>query len=338
VAAGNGLTPGNGVASGAGPVAVPVPPVTDRTQLVADHDEDRTELVPDMAEGRTQVFGAASAGGTGGPGTAPGTMPPLRRPEDDDREDRYTGGRHASAQPSRNRWAWLVAGLVLLALVGGGTWFLLAGGDDPGAGTPGATTTSAPPATTSAGTFTIDPALFVGRPADEAQAELEALGLGLVVQQEPADAARLAAAGLALDRGDVAALDPSGGTVGQGDTVTLFYAPQDYTPDSGEEEPSQAPETSEAPRTTAEPTEEEQTSQAPAPTTRRTTTPAPTQQTQPDEDEEEQPTETEQPTSTAPGSPAPPPAEDTDADELPGAPAGGEGGTVLGADAPDETA
>jgi serine/threonine-protein kinase len=339
VAAGNGPTAGNGAASGAGPVAVPAPPLTDRTQLVPDPDDDRTELVPDMAEDRTQVFGTASAGGTGGPGTAPGTMPPLRRPEDDDREDRYTGGRHASAQPSRNRWTWLVAGLLLLALVGGGTWFVLAGGDDRDPGTTGTTTSSVPPATTSAGTFTIDPARFVGRPADDAQAELEGLGLGLVVRQEPADDARLAAAGLTLDEGDVAALDPSGGTVGQGDTVTLFYAPQDFAPDSGEEEPTQAPTTSQAPTTTAEPTEEEQeTSEAPAPTTRRTTTPNRTQQTEPDENqdepEQEEPSATEE--SPAPGTPAP--TTGTEASELPGAPAGGEGGTVLGAGTADETA
>ncbi|MGY1622389.1 serine/threonine protein kinase [Geodermatophilus sp. SYSU D00965] len=347
VAAGNRLTPGNGAASGAGLAAAPVPLATDRTQVVSDIDDDRTALVPDMAEDRTQVFGA-STGGAGGPGTAPGTMPPLRRPDDDeDREDRYTGGRHASAQPSRNRWTWLVVGLVLLALVGGGTWFLLAGDDDPGAGTPGATTTSAPPATTSAGTFTIDPARFVGRPADDVQAELEGLGLGLVVQQEPADAARLAAAGLALDRGDVAALDPSGGTVGQGDTVTLFYAPQDFAPDSGEEEPSQAPETTTAPTTTAEPTEDEQTSQAPAPTTRRTTTPPPA-----DDDEDQGDTGGnndgdnggndqgdgdnggDTTTEPAPGSPVTPPVEEPAPDE----PQAEEQGTVLGAGAPDGTA
>ncbi|MGY1704262.1 protein kinase [Geodermatophilus sp. SYSU D00697] len=283
VAAGNGLATGSGAATGNGVYAVPGTPATDRTEVVPDIGDDRTAVVSDLGEDRTEVLGAASAGGTGGPGTAAGTMPPLRRPPEDDEDwaDRYAGGRHAEKQPGRrNRTAWLVAGLVLLAVLAGVSWFLLSGGeDDPGSGTAGATTTSAAPVTTSAGTFTIDPAQLVGRPADDVQAELEALGLGLVVQQEPASAAQLQAAGTSLSRGDVVTTDPSGGPVGQGATVTLFYAPADFSPDSGEEEPSQAPETSEAPATTTAPrTQDDEDSDAPATTTRRTTTPPPVEE------------------------------------------------------------
>ena len=61
----------------------------------------------------------------------PFRLPPLRRTDDDD-DDRYAAAAATGDAPRRNRWVWLVAGLVLLALLGTGLWLAFAGdGEDP---------------------------------------------------------------------------------------------------------------------------------------------------------------------------------------------------------------
>jgi serine/threonine-protein kinase len=94
----------------------------------------------------------------------------------------------------------------------------------------------------------LDAAAYVGRPADEVRAELE--GAGLVVEEETADEDQLASSGLELAAGDVAALDPSSGTVPANSEVTLFVAEEAFSPGGDEEEePAPAPTTSAAPTT-----------------------------------------------------------------------------------------
>jgi hypothetical protein len=79
--------------------------------------------------------------------TSVGAMPPLRRP---------TGGRrrapvrtHGDDGGRRNRWVWLVAGLLVLALLGGGLWALL-GPDGAESSSTGADPTASVPTTAAA--------------------------------------------------------------------------------------------------------------------------------------------------------------------------------------------
>jgi eukaryotic-like serine/threonine-protein kinase len=253
VASGNGLASRNGLAA--------VPPVggpgtTPPSPAVAPTAQ--TEVVGDLADSRTQVLGAASAGGAAvtGARTSAGAMPPLRRPPEDDEEHRHapTGddGRR------RNRWVWLVAGLLLLALLGGGLWALLGSdGADP-TGTEAEPTTAAPTATSAApeaGTVPVDSTGYIGQDVDDVVAQLT--GLGLRVVTEEASGGQLAALGRALDEGDVVTTDPFDQAVPLGSTVTLYYAPEDYAPDNGngdtgtEEDgaPAPADPTTQAPQT-----------------------------------------------------------------------------------------
>jgi serine/threonine-protein kinase len=300
VAAGGGLRPTSAAAVPLATGSATAPPAT-----------ARTEVVSDLADDRTQVLGAASAAGAAaGAGTSPGTMPPLRRPAEDD--DRWVEPRPGAQDRGRNRWAWLVAGLVLLAVVGGGAWFLLAGGDDPGATSPEGTTSASTSAATSAGTFLVDTDSFLGRPVDEVAASLT--GAGLVVEQEEASDAQVTALGTALDEGDVVASDPANQPVPLGETVVLFFAPEAYDPDAGDDDTDDGggggggETTTEAPApttTTAPPTTASTTTGGGQPTTSAApTTAAPTT------------------TTVVPGEPAPPDTPTT----LPGNPADEDGG------------
>jgi serine/threonine-protein kinase len=225
----------------------------------------QTEVVDDLADSRTQVLGAASAGGAAvtGARTSVGAMPPLRRTEDDDE-----GGRHTAPPPDDDRrrkpWVWLVAGLLLLALVGGGLWALSGSGDDGSTGTDATPTTAAPSSASSAapGTFFVATDDYVGDNVEDVADLLRAAGLQ--VETDEASAAQLAALGQPLDEGDVVTTDPANTDVSPGDTVTLFYAAADFAPDTGDEdtgtgedEAPAVPTTQAPPRTTA----------APAPTT-----------------------------------------------------------------------
>jgi eukaryotic-like serine/threonine-protein kinase len=244
---------GNGLAPASAPGAATTPPYP-RGAATA-----QTEVVDDLADSRTQVLGAASAGGAAVPGarTSAGAMPPLRRSGDEDED-----GRYAAPPPDDDRrrrpWVWLVAGLLLLALLGGGVWALTRGGD--GASTNDAAPTTSAPASSAPGAETafVDSASYIGEPVDDVEQALTDKGLQVVTEE--ATAAQLAELGQALDAGDVVTTDPFAQEVPLGSTVTLYYAADDFPPGTGDGDPA----------TTDEPPAQ-QTTQAPP----RTTAPAP---------------------------------------------------------------
>jgi serine/threonine-protein kinase len=280
----------------AAPTTAPAPvaaPMTTPTSAVA-------------AAGRTPVFATpgatgAIAAGAGHPptGSAP-PLPPLHgHPVDED--DEYGAEEPWPGDDRRRRrlMLWLAAALLIVLLVAGGAYFLLSG-DGKGGGDSRSTTSAS--ATTSAGAGVLLDASFIGRNADEVQAELE--GKGLNVTQEPASEAQLSNAPGPLDAGDVAAIAPFGQTVPPETNVVLYYATEAFPPsDEGSE--SQATTTS-AEQTTAEQTTTEPTTTAP--TTTEPTTTAPTT------------TETLPGTTTTPPTEVPPPDAGDDAG------AGGGGG------------
>ncbi|MFD2092527.1 serine/threonine protein kinase [Blastococcus deserti] len=248
------------VASG-GTLAPLAGPATAPTQVVAGGGlaDSRTQVI--ATTGATAVAGAGLAGPTTGPG---GPTPPLQAPPADE-EDWYTEDEPASGRRrNRRTWAWVAAALALVLLLGGGAWLLLGSGDDEEGGTAGGTTAAT---RTSAGPTAIllDPAAYVGRPADAVRAELEGAGL-VVLDDQVADEDQLAAAGQPLEAGDVAALDPSGREVAPGTEVTLFVAEEAYPPGGDEEGEEDAPTTSAVPTPSAAPTP------TPSPTTTAQTT------------------------------------------------------------------
>ncbi|MDP9391151.1 MAG: protein kinase [Actinomycetota bacterium] len=215
-----------------------------------------------MAEARTQVLattGATAVAGAAalGPGTGPGRpMPPLQAPPKDDDE----WGPEDEPDPRRRRsrrWALVAAVLLLLLLFGGGAYYLLFSGnrgpDDPAA--------NAPTATTSAGAtgIPIDSGRYIGRPVDEVEADLEALGLVVAPTPAPDDLLEQVGRDFAADA--VVALAPTDTTVPPQSTVTVYYAAEAYAPEDEEEEVEPEPTTA-APTTTAR-----QTSAAPSTTT-----------------------------------------------------------------------
>ncbi|MFP5370404.1 MAG: serine/threonine protein kinase [Actinomycetes bacterium] len=220
-----------------------------------------------LAEARTQVLattGATAVAGAAalGPGTGPGRpMPPLQAPPEDD--DQW--GPEEEPDPRRGRSrrrALLAAALLVLLLSGGGAYYLLTSGDrgsgDPVADAPAAPTSAAPTG------IPVDSGRYVGRPVDQVQAELEALGL--VVAATPAPADLLEEVGREFAADAVVALAPTDTTVPPQSTVTVYYAAEAYAPEDGAEEADPEPTTT-APTTTAR-----QTSAAPS----TTTAPAPT--------------------------------------------------------------
>jgi serine/threonine-protein kinase len=274
-----------GSLSAAGPATAPVPAVGDP-----------------VADGRTQVFGAATgaavaaaglagaaAGASGAnPPTGPaGPMPPLQAP--DDADDWGPDGEEPPAD-RRRRAIWIAAAAVVLLLLAGGAWFLFGPAGDGGNAadrTSAATSTDA-----SASVIAIDLAAYLGRDADEVQAELE--GLGFTVSQEDASEATVAEgtelAGRPLESGQVADINPSGDNVPTSATVTIYAvpeaatsAPEETTAEqtTTEETTTSAPTTtSEAPTTSSEapPTTTEETtttSELPASTTTETSTSTP---------------------------------------------------------------
>ncbi|TFV85713.1 serine/threonine-protein kinase [Blastococcus sp. CT_GayMR16] len=254
--------------------AVPVPgPRTTPTKVVAGGAVAGGALAAgaltgaSLAESRTQVIPATgpTAAASAGPLTGPaGPMPPLQAPPEDDDWD---SGYDDEPRKSRAKWAWLSAAVVLLLLLAGGTWFLLNDGDGGGNGASAGTSASS---TSAAPTGIQLSASFIGRPADEVQATLEAAGV--LVRQEEADDETLASSGQALDAGDVAALDPSEGLAAPGSEVVLFVAADAFTPEDGGGEESEAPTTAATTTTRAAPTTTAATTTAPPPTTTTATT------------------------------------------------------------------
>jgi serine/threonine-protein kinase len=220
-----------------------------------------------LAESRTQVIPAtgpgvlAASAAPGGAATGPaGPMPPLQVPSDDDWDDVDADDEPAGG---RSRWAWIAVAVLLVLGLAGGAWYVLGDGNR---GTGGAAATTSSTQTTGTPTgIQLDPAAFIGHPADEVQATLEAAGLS--VTQRDADDAQLAAAGMALAAGDVAGLRPSGVLAPPGTQVVLFVARTAYSPSHK----SSAPTTT-APKTTSAPAPT--TTASPTTTTPPTTTPS----------------------------------------------------------------
>ncbi|MGY1811215.1 serine/threonine-protein kinase [Blastococcus sp. SYSU D00820] len=298
------------VAAGGSPAPAPAPvPTGTATQVVAMPEDEPSTRVLDAAP-------AAATGAVAAPRTGPRTMPPVQGPPAgadrwDDEPDRSRGG--------NRRWAWLAAGLVLLLLLAGGAWFLLRG-DDGGAGTDAGRTTASSSSSAPAGESLVpfDGARYIGQDAEAVAEELR--GLGLQVRTVDATADQLAAAGVALAAGQVAAVTPARGPLAPATEVTLAVAAEAYSPDDApaEDEDTGGGDddggggddvpTTQAPTTTSNPP----TSAAPTPTTPTAPSTTPTTPTTP--------TVTTQPGTTAP----PPPDSEAPAGEGPQA-AGGAG-------------
>ncbi|MGY1697902.1 protein kinase, partial [Geodermatophilus sp. SYSU D00814] len=237
VANGHGLAPATGgLATGtAGAV----------TEVIPEVDGDGTRVLGGPVTGAatgvaTGVVGAAAAGPRTGGRHAAGArpMPPLQGPPidgDDDRDRRPA----AAPRGGSRRWALVLASLALVAVLVAGAWFLLSGnGEGDGGTTADPTATSSAPTSGSAGPtqdlVTIPAAAqYLGEDADDVEAELREAGLD--VARVDAGDDDLAAAGIELQAGDVAAIDPSGIPVPRGTTVTLSVAQQDYAPEVAEQ-------------------------------------------------------------------------------------------------------
>jgi serine/threonine-protein kinase len=278
-------------------------PVTAPTPAVGDP----------LADGRTQVFGAATgaavaaaaaagASASAAPPTGPaGPMPPLQAPDEDG-----WGPADEEPPPDRRRRAlWIAAAVVVLLALAGGAWFLFGPVGD--ANNEAGNTTGSTSTASSADSVTIDLAAYVGRNADEVQAELEALGF--TVAQDDASQATIDAgttlAGRALAVGEVADIQPSGENVPTTATVTIYAVPES-APDDGEETETQPTET-----TSSSP---ETTSSAPATTTETTTTAEATTTTTQPTTASGQPTTAPTSTTTTTSESVDPNAEDPDTD------------------------
>jgi serine/threonine-protein kinase len=237
-----------GSPTGAALRAAPLAPATAPTRVV------------DMNDGATQMFpatGAAAAATAGRP------MPPLAAGEED---DDYLDDGPAPADRNRRRWLWILLAVLLAALLGLAAWVLLRPEDGTTSEeTPASSSASAP---SSAATVQFDPAAWIGEDYREAQAALD--GQGLAVTTQPATEDQLAAAGLELAPGGVAATDPAAaGPLEEGAAVVLYFAENGYVPGGGEEEePEEPAPTTEAPASTSE--EPAPTTEEPAPTTETT--------------------------------------------------------------------
>ncbi|WP_369257352.1 serine/threonine-protein kinase [Geodermatophilus amargosae] len=316
VAAGKGLGPAGPAAatSGTGMMAAA------RTEVIPEVDADGTRVLGGPATGMAAgaaAVGAATASGprTGGRHAAGArTMPPLQGPPvDDDR----TGwdGRPAQRKGGDRRLLWALLSLLLVAGVVTGAYFLLAGdGDDPGGTAAGTTSGSASASGTPTATqqlVTIPAASeYIGEDAEDVRQELQEAGLEVTLAD--ADADQLAAPGVDLNAGEVAAVDPAGIPVPRGSGVTLFVAQEDHRVPETEEDPGDGGSSGQDDGDTG--------GSSPGngggagtgggtPTQTSTPPPAPTTTAQPSTPTPPAPAPTTAvtPTTTAPGSSAPPP-------------------------------
>ncbi|MGY1666813.1 serine/threonine-protein kinase [Geodermatophilus sp. SYSU D00696] len=234
VAGGNGLGPAT-AATGAPSTGL----AAATTEVIPEVDGDGTRVLGGPVAGAAAGAAAVAGPRTGGRHAAGArTMPPLQGPPVDDDDDR---GRVAADAPrgGNRRWAVVLASLALVAALVAGAWFLLSGNGEGEGGT-----TADPTATSSAPTGgSADPtqdlvtipaaAQYLGEDADDVEAVLREAGLD--VARVDATDEDLAAAGIELSAGDVAAVDPAGIPVPRGTTVTLSVAQQDYSPEVAEE-------------------------------------------------------------------------------------------------------
>jgi serine/threonine-protein kinase len=180
------------------------------------------------------AVGAAAAGRDADPagptGTAVLPLPPLRLPPEPTTDSHVT-----TPPPERRRPTALVLGavaalLLIAAVVTGVSVLNRSSGTFAAAPTTGTSAgTTTPEQTTAQQTpaaVQIDPAAYLGRPVAEVQAELQALGLTVVLQ--PVQTAEVA-------DGLVTALGPTDGLVA-GSTVTVSHAVAPPAPPAAEED------------------------------------------------------------------------------------------------------
>jgi serine/threonine-protein kinase len=193
-------------------------------------------------------------------------MPPLQAPPQD--EDAWL---EEPEEPRRGRrWAWVVAALALVLLLAGGAWWLLNTGDRGG----GNTASTNPTVTSASSTgVVVDPAAYIGEPADDVEAALT--GQGLTALREAASAGQLEGAGMALEAGDVAALQPTGPVPADAE-ITLYVAEEAYAPEEAEptddEEPAETTASTTSSATTTTSSSSSSSSSSSTSTTTATTT------------------------------------------------------------------
>jgi serine/threonine-protein kinase len=287
-----------------------------------------TQVVPmPEEEPSTQVLDAQPlAVAAAGPRTSGRPLPPLQGPPvgDDDRWGDAGPGR--PAQPAGRRRLWLLAALLVVALLLGLAWVLFGGedGDDgSGAGSTGGSSTgssSSPSAATSGSATTAAPLLLdadavLGEDVDEATEYLVGQGFADVTRQE-ADAGQLAGYGGELNAGEVAALTPPGGQVPADTPIVLYFTAENWSPAEDE-----APTGDEGDDGTGE---DEET---PTPTSTRPSSPAPSTPATSSSSASSSsvsPTTSTQP--TAPGSTLPTPTPTTELTPTPPSEAAGNAG------------
>jgi serine/threonine-protein kinase len=214
------------------------------TQVVTMPAEPAPEEEP-----RTQVLDAAPAVAAIGLHTSARPMPPLAGPPADE-DDRWDGDGTAAGPPPRRgrRWVWPVVALVVLALLLGLGWIVFSGGGGDGdSGRDRATTSASTSGSPSAATAAFDPTPLLGQDVDAAMAELQAQNF-TAVRKQPASNEQLTDYGAELGVDEIAEVDPStAGTIPLDQPITLYYAPDGYTPP--EDEPTEDEPTTSAPAT-----------------------------------------------------------------------------------------
>ncbi|MGY1746321.1 serine/threonine-protein kinase [Blastococcus sp. SYSU D00695] len=307
----------------AGTGIVPISAAT--TQVVTMPEEEWPTSAGHDEEPATQVLDAApvaaAAAGTGRHSAAR-PLPPLQGPP--------TGGGPVDPDPAgpaprgNRRWLWVVAAVLLVALLGGVAWFVSTAGNDAADGGGGgssrssAATTTAPSATATDALLTLDTSQLIGRDVDDATAVLDAAGFDDVVREDASEA-QLLALGRSVSENEVVDVSPPSGQVAAGTQIVLFAAAADWSPpatdtgtDEGDDDGGGAGTTAEESTTDDDTTDE-------------STTPAPSGSTSPSSTAGEQP---------APGSTLPPPPSEPSTPSVPPTdPEAAEGPVAQGADA-----
>lgn len=217
-------------------------------QSLAKDPDERPHTAADLADalGRAMRGQSPAAAAPTQAITAPVAVPaPFPAPATGALPTGYstpvTGPGDALHEPERkNIGVWVLAGLLAAALIALVVLLLTNSGDAGSPTTPGTPTTSStsstPPTsstTSSPSTIAVNKADYLGRPADEAAADLRRLGLNVTTKPVTTDQ---------YDPGTVADVSPTG-NLAQGDRVTLSVAQAPATTSAPSSTPSETPTT-----------------------------------------------------------------------------------------------